>query len=407
MKKKVLLTYMESGMGHITSIRSISDALKRKNLDDIEIIDSWVMQEDKNPTLIKFNNFIIQQTKNTNKIKGFGTFIFAVLEILGRQKFMVLVHHTLFRKALKETLKVFDKYKPDVIVSTHYFMTLAGIEYKKKYNKNCSIITYNPDNNVHVWWDNRDGLFIVNNEEAEKEAVRRRHFNPEKVKRVYFTAREDIINAEQDKMAYREKYGIDKQKFCVMLADGAYASANSVAVAHELLKTDLPLTIIMLAGKNEKVYNEFKELESKTKPNITLITQGFTPKAYELYCASDLFITKAGPNAILDSVFMGTPILVDYYAHPIEKATTKLFVEKFKCGLAIYKPKKIHKQVEQFIMQPDLLSPYIENCKKFDKFQNGADDVANFIVNQLKENQEPKTLSSLNGNEQKKHKKNK
>ncbi len=375
---------MESGMGHITSIRSISDALKRKNCDDVEIIDSWVMQEDKNPTLVKFNNFIIQQTKNTNKIKGYGSFIFAVLNILGKQKFMVLIHHTLFRKALKETLKVFDKYKPDVIVSTHYFMTLSAIEYKKKYNPNCIVVTYNPDNNVHVWWDNRDGLFFVNNEQALKEAIKRRHFEPDKVKQVTFTARDDIINASQDKMLYREKYGIDKNKFCVMLADGMYASANSVKVAKELLKTDKPLTIIMLAGKNEKVYNEFKEMEQSTKPNITLKTYQFMPEAYELYCASDVFITKAGPNAILDSVYMHTPIIVDYYAHPIEKATTKLYVKKFKCGLAIYKPKKILRQVEEFINNPSLLTPYIENCKKFDKHKNGADDVASYIIEQIK-----------------------
>lgn len=371
-------------MGHITSIKSISDALKKLGDDNLEFIDSYIMQEDKNPTLIKFNNFIIKQTKNTNKIRGFGAFVFGLLEILGKQKFMVLIHHSLFRKALNQTLIAIDKHKPDVIVSTHYFMTLCAIEYKRKYNPNCIIVTYNPDNNVHVWWDNRDGLFVVNNEEAYKEAIKRRHFNPELVKSVYFTARNELLNASLDKMKYREKYGIDKNKFCVIIADGAYASGKSVKVCKQLLKTDLPITILMLAGKNEKVFNEFKAIEGTTKPNITLKTLGFTTEAYEYYCASDLFITKAGPNAILDSVFMQTPILVDYYAHPIEKATTKLFVNKFGCGMAIYKPKKIKKKVEELINNPALLKPYIENCKRFDRKQNGAEDVAKYILEEIK-----------------------
>ena len=63
MKKRILLTYMESGMGHITSIKSISDALKKYNDGNLELIDSYIMQEDKNPILLKFNNFIINQTK--------------------------------------------------------------------------------------------------------------------------------------------------------------------------------------------------------------------------------------------------------------------------------------------------------------------------------------------------------
>ncbi len=391
MKKRILLTYMESGMGHITSIKSISDALKKLNDGSLELIDSYIMQEDKNPTLIKFNNFIIHQTKQTNKIKGYGAFVFTVLEILGKQKFMIGVHHTLFRRALFETLKAIDKYKPDVIVSTHYFMTLCAIEYKKKYNKNCIVVTYNPDNNIHAWWDNRAGLFIVNNPEAYQEAIKRRHFNPDDVKLVYFTARDEIISAHQDKMKYREKYGIPKDKFCVIIADGAYASANAKAVCEELLKTTLPITIIMLAGKNEEVYNHFKNLEDKVCDNITLMTFAFTPQAYELYCASDLFITKAGPNAILDSVFMNTPIIVDYYAHPIEKATTKLFVDKFKCGLAIYKPKNIRKKIEEFIQNPTLLQPYIDNCKKIDKNQNGAEDVAKYIIEEIKKQNEKTT----------------
>ena len=384
MKKRILLTYMESGNGHITSIKSIADGLRRLNYPDLELIESYIMQEGNNPTMIKFNNFIIKQTKNTNKIKGFGPFVFTLLEVLGKQKFMVAVHHTLFRKALNETLKAIDKFKPDVIVSTHYFMTLCGVEYKKKYNKDCILVTYNPDNNIHAWWDNRDGLFIVNNKEAYDEAINRRHFNPDEVKQVYFTARDEIVNAKIDKMGYREKYNIPKDKFCVMLADGAYASARSVSVTKELLKTDKPLTIILLAGKNEKVHKKFKELETKTKPNVTLMTFGFMSNVHELYCASDLFITKAGPNAILDSVFMQTPVLIDYYAHPIEKASTKLFVDKFKCGVAIYKPKKIRKAVETYIDNPHLLDEYVKNCAKFDRFQNGAEDVAKYIVEELK-----------------------
>lgn len=382
--KKVLLTYMESGNGHITSIKAISDALKLYNDPDIEIIDSYIMQEDRNPTLIKFNDFIIHQTKQTNKIKGYGPFVFSLLEILGKQKFMVILHHTLFRKALKETLKVFDRIKPDVIVSTHYYMTLSAIEYKKKYNKNCIVITYNPDNNIHAWWDNRDGLFIVNNEEAYNEAIKRRHFNPDKVKLVYFTARDEIVNDVIDKDAYREKYGIPKDQFCVIVADGAYASARSRSVVDELLKTDKNLTIIFLAGKNETLLNKYNEIKDKTKPNIKLIVSGFTTDVHELYCASDLFITKAGPNAILDSVFMHTPVLVDYYAHPIEKATTKLFVDKFKCGIAIYKPKKIRKAVENYIDHPEKLDEFRANCAKFDRTENGAKDVAKYIIDELK-----------------------
>ena len=73
-KQKVLMTFMESGMGHITSITSISDNLKKLYGDEFEIIDCYIMQEDNDPVLKKWEYFIINQTKNTNKFKGYGKF---------------------------------------------------------------------------------------------------------------------------------------------------------------------------------------------------------------------------------------------------------------------------------------------------------------------------------------------
>lgn len=350
MKKKVLMTYMESGMGHITSIKSISDNFKALYGDEFEVIDSYIMQEDKNKTLKRFENFIIKQTKNTNRIKGFGSFVFFIMKLIGGVKTMRLLHRTIFAKYTKATLEAFKKRDPDIIVSTHYFMTFCALEYKKKINKDVKVVTYNPDNNVHVWWDNREHLFLVNNESAFFEAIGKRKFNPALVKQVFYTARDEIVNYNLTKEESREKLGIDKNKFCVIVADGAYACAKSKAVTNELLKTDIPITIIMLAGKNEKLQNYYNRLieKGKIKNNIDFIVLPFTKTIYEYYRASDVFVTKAGPNAILDSVFMETPIIVDYFAHPIEKATTQHFVNNIGVGKAIYKPKKIRKQIEEW-----------------------------------------------------------
>ena len=380
-KKRVLMTYMESGMGHITSIKSISDNLKKLYGDELEIIDSYIMQEDKDPALKRWENFIIKQTKNTNRIRGYGYFVFFIMKIIGGVKMMRLLHRTIFRRAVNHTLKAFEKRKPDIIVSTHYYMTFAALEYKKRVNKNVKVITYNPDNNIHIWWDNREHLFIVNNELAYFESIGKRKFNPAVVKQVFYTARDEIIESNLSKEEYREKLGIPQDKFCAIVADGAYACAKSKAVTDELLKSDKDMTLIMLAGKNENLFNHYNTLkkEGKINKNINLIVLPFTKNIHEYYAASDVFITKAGPNAILDSVFMGTPILVDYYAHPIEKCTTKLFVEDLGMGKALYKPKKIRRQIEEWIDNPSELHIFADNTRKIDKFNNGGEECAKII----------------------------
>jgi UDP-N-acetylglucosamine:LPS N-acetylglucosamine transferase len=329
-KKRVLITYIESGMGHIMSAKSICDSLKKFYGEELDIVESNIMKDSNNKYQIKMEKFLIQQTQWTNKIKGYGFFIFGFIQSFGSQKFLRFTHKTLFKKACDATIEAMKSYNPDCIVSTHYFITYCAIELKKRYLPNLRVVTYNPDNNVHMWWDNRDGIFINNNRLAEIEALKTRKFKYKNLRNVTFTARNDIINENNTKEFYREKYNLPKDKFTVIVADGAYALGRAKTVTNELIKTSKPITILILTGKNEELYDYFKN--KKVKSNITLIPMKFTPLAFELYKASDLFITKAGPNAILDSMYMRTPVIVDYYAHPIEKATTKLFIEKYKCG---------------------------------------------------------------------------
>ncbi len=375
------MTYIESGMGHITSIKSISDNFHRLYGDQFDIDDCYIMKEDGDKVLMNWEKFVIKQTQRTNKVRGYGNFVFGIMTMFGGVHFLRATHRTIFLRACNHMIKAFEKRNPDIIVSTHYFITYCALEYKRKYNKNVKVVTYNPDNNVHCWWDNREHLFIVNNESAYYEAIGKRKFNPATVKQVKFTARDEIINANGTKEEYREKFGIPQDKFCVIVADGAYAMGKAKDVVDELLKSDKEMTILFLAGKNQKLFNKYTALKDsgKIKSNINLVVLPFKSNIYEYYRASDLFITKAGPNAILDSVFMNTPIIADYYAHPIEKATKNLFVNDLGVGLYLNKPKKIKKAVEYFIDNPDKLEPYIENTKKIDKHNNGGELAAKYI----------------------------
>ena len=147
-----------------------------------------------------------------------------------------------------------------------------------------------------------------------------------------------------------------------------------------------PVTIILLAGKNEKVYNYFEKKKDKVPSNITLVPLKFTPLAYEYYGASDVFITKSGPNAVLDSLFMGTPVIVDYYAHNIEKASAKLFVDTLKCGVTCYFIRHLPKTVTYLYEHPSYLEALRANINKnVNKNQNGSEQIADIIISELKE----------------------
>lgn len=394
MKKiKILIPYVEAGMGHIVTSQAISESLKKLNNENLEIICCKAFQDSKDPDLIKYEKGIVEQVKMANKLAGYGNFQFAMMQLFGPQTSLKFVHSTVFAKIKKKTMEYFASFKPDVIISTHYVTTHFAIELKNRFLPKLSVITYDPDPNVHGWWDTRTDLFITNNEQATIEAIQTRGFTPSQIRQVFFVTRNSVINCNLTKDEAREKLNIPVNKFTVILADGAYASSKLKEYTNELLKTDLPITILVIAGKNQKVYEYFTKKIGKNKipNNITLRVYGFVNNIAEMYKASDIFITKAGPNAILDSLFMHTPIMVNFYASPVEKATCKLFVNHFKCGVKCLNKVKAREMIEGWINDKTRkeLQTYSHNSLYFDKTKNGADEIAKIVLNYiLEENNE-------------------
>lgn len=376
-KPRVLITYVEAGMGHIVSAQAIAESLKKMFSDKIEIVESYILRDSENPILPKYEDFLVKNTQLYSKLPAYGDIQFASMHILGAQNTLKLIHNTIFRTQTKATMEEYKKYTPDVIVCTHYFLLYAAIEYKRKYNEKAIIVAYCPDNNVHGWWDNRADVFYTNNPMATEQAYENK-FRSGHVREAFYATRSNVMQSNESKEFYRKKFGIPLDKFAVVIADGVYAKAKTRKVCRELFKTDVPLTICVLAGKNEVLKEKFDRYrdEGKLKKNITLLTFGFIQDAPQLYGACDLFITKAGPNAVLDSVMMGTPIITDYCATPIERATKKLFVERFFCGYHLVSPRRIRKQVELLVKRPDLLEGIRKTLSFFDKSKNGADEIA-------------------------------
>lgn len=383
-KPKVVVTFIEAGMGHIVSAKAIAEALQNRYGNEIEVVEQYVCKE--NDVLSKFEKYLVKEVKRMNKMPGYSNLQFAAMHILTPQGTLKFTHSTVFKKIKEAMCAEIEELAPDLIVNTHYAPLHFAVELRNKKLHNLVVATYDPDPNVHGWWDNRGDLFLVNNHAAFEEAVEKCKFNPNNVKEVNFTTRDMIVNSNLTKAEYREKLGIPVDQFTVALADGAYATAKCKAYTNELLKSKKNMTLLVIAGKNKKVYDYFVELkeEGKVPSNITLMPYEFVTNAHELYAAADIFVTKAGPNAIQDSLFMGTPVLVNYYASMIEKVTQKLFVKYYKCGETILDKIKARKRIEKWINNREQLDIYTQNCKQFDKTKNGSLKAADEIYRALR-----------------------
>lgn len=377
-KIRVLITYIESGMGHIVSARAISDALRSKYNDSFEVIEKHVLRDSDSKVLQKFERYLVSEVKKHSLLPGYCALQMASMHLFGSKNTLKFVHNCVFRKQTLALMEEYKKYNPDIIVCTHYFCLFVANEYRNKISPNTVVVNYCPDNNVHGWWDNRADRLYTNNPKATADAYKQK-FTKDKVFEAFYPVRDSVLNVTESKSYYREKFGLPQDSFTIVVANGLYAFNKTKRICNEIMKSDLPITLCILASSSEKIKNYFDSLIPTVKPNISLKTFGYLDNAPELYAASDLFLTKGGPNAILDSVSVGTPVLVDFCASPIERSTTKLFVHNMGCGLEVKSAKGIRAKIEEFASNPSALDHYKEATMFFDKSKNGALAIADDI----------------------------
>ena len=362
---------------------SIYDALLDRYSDKYDIEKSFILTEDGFSHLVWMNRFLIKQVQNTNKIPYFGRFVFPFIAFLGGHKLVRFFHRQMARKSFYEGLEALKIRKPNIIISNHYFTNLLAVEYKRRIDPDVVIINYNPDPTLHTFWDRRDGIFIVDNPLAYNKAVKYK-FKEENLRLVTPCVRKRIESNTLSRDELRKKFDLPKDKFTVVIADGGYMMGRGPKFAKALIKRGLPITLCVIAGNNKKQFDYFKSIEKgegklKVPPEMTFMTYEFLDNAYELYGAADVFLTKGGPNAVLDSIYMHTPVMINYCPHVIEAGTVKVFIGQHGCGETVFRKNRAIKRIRKFLDDKSDLVKYEENIDKLIAEGNGISAVADVV----------------------------
>lgn len=394
-KYKVVITYVEAGMGHITSAEAVASALEKYYSDEVEVIRSNIFTETGDELLIKYQQFLIDEVKKSNK-HPFHMFYITLLhfKLFPRLLSLIFANGTLFRKEKKKVIEILKTYDPDMAFHTHFTPTHDSVEaQRKRYGGHFLTGFYDPDPNVHGWWDRRADLCIFNNRGAYNEAMKMK-FKPENSRLVPFVLRQKVIASPKDKTLLRKKHGLPETGFIVTLSSSNYAGGLLKKFTERFLKIDRPYTLLIITGSNETVYDELSRLVGHTG-KVDLRVYHFVEDAHELYGASDIFVTKAGPNAILDSVYMGTPVMTNYYASLIEKVTKQYYIDEQKTGVHLKKEDDAAAFLISCMDHPELLEPYRENCRRFrENYTGGEKQVADAIMEKLRQNGPPKAAKA-------------
>ena len=375
-KRRILVTYIEAGFGHITTANSIADAIEALHDPNIEVIRKYMFSED--PVLRKTEKRFVKDVKIANMFPWYNRIQMAATHIFGIHNSLPFVVSTVWRRVRDCYLKELEKIRPDIIIDTHYLTSFFATQYRDKIDSHVKVVTYNPDNNVHNWWNLRVDKFIVNCRMGFDDALKH-DFDRKKLMIVPFVTRKEIMAVTEDKSYYRTKFNLPQDRFVVMVAAGGYGKSGMNRVIKALMDVKQPITLVAICGTNKQLYNQLQHLKEQTPANIDLLPYEFVHNVYELNRAADMFLTKGGPNAMLDSVLMGVPVGVFYCASHIEKMSAYLFTYILNCGRFFPHSGPLVEWVNSCAGDTTILDFFIRNTRAIRDAGNGANDIAKFI----------------------------
>lgn len=373
-KVKVFFPRVEAGLGHIMTCDAVREIFEKKYGKYCEVVTFDFYKNASSKTLKFYGKVLTDQVQLYTKYPAAGHFVTLNCEFWGTRLSSWFALHFPLPWAKRKGIKFLSEINPDVIFSTHW----ATNYYAEHMEKKPLTIMYCPDAHLNRMFKYKADITLCSMETGYSEALDDRRFKSNNLRLVPFCIRNSAFEIKDSKEESRKKIGVSN-RFTVVLTEGGYGNGKMPIIIEKLLKEDLPINIIAICGKNEKLANEFKKY--KVGKNTTFIPLGFTKNIFNYINAADIFCGKAG-NMIAEPTFFGVPSIVSGLSTGIERHIASYYINFVKCAILETNPSKATDLIIDFYKNPKSLEVYRENAiKHHDHF--GAEKTADIIFEEI------------------------
>ena len=311
-KKRILIFSMSCGGGHNSAAKALANALNKRKNAVCKIID--VMD--------------LNRTFSSKAMIGFWKRFFP----FSAQKFSIpyglvyyltdnsviwnLVHFFIFKRFKSILLSEIIKNKADIVISVIPVLnsTLADAIREMPLRVPFHIAVLDPLTFHTSWFESRADKIYIGTQEA-KDGVVSHGISESKVSVTGIPIDMKFYGKKMPKSKARKLYGLDKDKFTVILLGGGEGSEKILKIVKEIIESQLKVNIIVVCGKNANMRKKLHHYPIKIF--------GYTHEMEKLMDASDLAITKAGPTTIEECVVKGLPIIIMDYIPGQERGNIK------------------------------------------------------------------------------------
>src|SRR5947199_812024 len=227
---------------------------------------------------------------------------------------------------------LFERWCPHIVVSVHPLTQhiFARVLKELKLADRIPLVTVVTDPYYGFWkgWACDDvSMYLVASGEARRRLIDY-GIAPERIKISGMPVHPKFdFPGEQAAQAARTALGLDAEKFTVFLNAGWEGGGNVPEIFRELVRGELDVQAIFLAGKNEALKNEAETLAAEARFPVKVI--GYSDEVEQLMRAANVMISKLGGLTTFEALSCRLPIIADVITKPMPPAasTVKLIVK--------------------------------------------------------------------------------
>ncbi len=370
----ILILTSNTGGGHLKASEAIYEHIKLQNLNyDVKTINTL---DYVNPY---FNKLVTSFYSEC--VKKYPDLFGKIYYYSESEHVPISIFSLILKNLSKKLLPVINKFKTDIVISTHPFST-EMVSYLKKIGsiKNVKLINLLTDYAPHKFWihDYVDA-YITASEQMTEDMINR-GVDENIIHPIGIPVGVNFLKS-YDKNEELKSIGFNESSFTILLMSGSLGVDYVIKVFKLLINLNKDIQIIIITGNNDCLYQKFSDLISKCKnTSIKFHLLSFTKNVSKYMKISDVIITKPGGLTTTEAIYSQLPIIF-FDAIPGQEEKNADFILKNKIGMRISNSQESINLFEELIDNKSILDEMKENILSVKKI-NFIDNLID-IMNSL------------------------
>lgn len=385
----VVILSASTGGGHLSAANAIKDFFISNNINTTVIDALEYISPVLNKTITEFYDYIARKQPKLWRMMYHSANSKTVNRMIAGVNSIVS----------KKLLPLFDEFLPDIIISTHPFTTEMVSTLKMHGMIDMPLVCVMTDYAPHRTWTSPgvDAYVVANADMIDSMCdmgVERKIIYP------FGIPVDDSFHTKSNKKKILQELSLNPDLPTVLIMAGKGGLANIDKIYSELQTVDYDFQIIIITGKNQKLYERVKSISegnlhirkrdrifskiSKYIPKLKNIRFRIKSKRFNINInklkntkiiyftrevekymnASDLIITKPGGLTISEALACGLPMALFSAIPGQEEENAEFLVSN---NMAVRLEEDAGKTIKNLLENPQVLNYMKYSCEKFDK----------------------------------------